>query len=96
MELTWKNAVNATKGVINWYELGIELDFDESDLDVIKANHPDDVMGAKNKCIGKWLDRDPHKSWDKLASALRKIGRINLSDKISEYGPGMLSTIVLA
>ena len=53
-------------------------------------------MAAKLELVSEWLNNDPDKSWDKLASALRQIGHINLSDKISAYGRGMLFSIVLS
>ena len=88
--------MDAIEDVIKWYKLGVQLDFKKSRLDIIKANHPNDVEGAKLELVSEWLNNDPDKSWDKLASALRQIGRINLSDKISAYGRGMLFSFVLS
>ena len=89
-----KHVFNAIKGVIKWYQLGVQLNVNTYRLDVIRANHPNDVEGAKLEFVSEWLNNDPDKSWDKLASALRQIGCINLSDKISAYGRGMLFSIV--
>ena len=88
--------MNAIEDVIKWYKLGVQLDFKKGRLDIIKADHPNDVEGAKMELVSEWLNNDPDKSWDKLASALRQIGHINLSDKISAYGRGMLFSIVLS
>ena len=88
--------MDAIEDVIKWYKLGVQLDFKKGRLDIIKANHPNDVEGAKMELVSEWLNNDPDKSWDKLASALRQIGHINLSDKISAYGRGMLFSIVLS
>ena len=88
--------MDAIEDVIKWYKLGVQLDFKKGRLDIIKANHPNDVEGAKLELVSEWLNNDPDKSWDKLASALRQIGHINLSDKISAYGRGMLFSIVLS
>ena len=88
--------MDAIEDVVKWYKLGVQLDFKRSRLDIIKADHPNNVEGAKIKLVSEWLDNDPDKSWDKLASALRQIGHINLSDKISAYGRGMLFTIALS
>ena len=95
-ELSFKQVFNAIKGVIQWYQLGVQLDLEKSRLEIIKANHPNDVVAAKLELVSEWLNNDPDKSWDKLASALRQIGHINLSDKISAYGRGMLFSIVLS
>ena len=88
--------MDAIEDVIKWYKLGVQLDFKKSRLDIIKADHPNDVEGAKMELVSEWLNNDPDKSWNKLASALRQIGHINLSDKISAYGRGMLFSIVLS
>ena len=89
-ELSFKQVFNAIKGVIQWYQLGVQLDLEKSRLEIIKANHPNDVVAAKLELVSEWLNNDPDKSWAKLASALRQIGHINLSDKISAYGRRML------
>ena len=88
--------MDVIEDVIKWYKLGVQLDFKKGRLDIIKANHPIDVEGAKMELVSEWLNNDPDKSWDKLASALRQIGHINLSDKIFAYGRGMLFSIVLS
>ena len=88
--------MDAIEDVIKWYKLGVQLDLKKSRLEIIKADHPNDVEGAKLELVSEWLNNDPDKSWDKLASALRQIGHINLSDKISAYGRGMLFSIVLS
>ena len=82
--------MDAIEDVIKWYKLGVQLDFKKGRLEIIKADHPNDVEGAKLELVSEWLNNDPDKSWDKLATALRQIGHINLSDKISAYGRGML------
>ena len=89
-DLTEKNILNATKDV-KWYELGIQLDFKSSHLDVIAENHPHNAERAKIRLISEWLQNDPQASWDKLAAALRQMGRQNLSDAITqENGQGIL------
>ena len=88
--------MDAIEDVVKWYKLGVQLDFKRGRLDIIKADHRNDADGAKLELVSEWLNNDPDKSWDKLASALRQIGHINLSDKISAYGRGMLFSIVLS
>ena len=94
LTLTLKNILNATEGVVGWYQLGIQLNFKKSRLDIIRANHPNDVVGAKTELISEWLNNDPGKSWDKLAAVLRQMGHCILSDVISKFGQGMLSNIL--
>ena len=89
-DLTEKNILNATKDV-KWYELGIQLDFKASHLDVIADDHPHKAERAKIRLISEWLQNDREASWDKLAAALRQMGHQNLSDAIAqEYGQGIL------
>ena len=81
--------MNATKDV-KWYELGIQLDFKSSHLDVIADDHHHNALRAKIRLISEWLQNDPEASWDKLAAALRQMGHQNLSEAITqEYGQGM-------
>ena len=94
LTLTLKNILNATVGVVGWYQLGIQLNFKKSQLDIIRANHPNDVVGAKTELISEWLNNDPGKSWDKLAAVLRQMGHCILSDEISKFGQGMQSNVL--
>ena len=88
-ELTLKNILNATKGV-NWYELGVQLDFEASRLDIISEDHPNSARRAKIRLISEWMKNDREASWDKLAVALRLMGHQKISDAIpQEYGQGM-------
>ena len=88
-DLTEKNILNATKDV-KWYELGIQLDFKTSRLDVIADDHHHNAERSKIKLISEWLKNDPEASWNKLAAALRQVGHQNLSEAITqECGQGM-------
>ena len=94
-ELNLKNILNATKGV-KWYELGVQLDFEASCLEIINEDHPNNAERAKIKLISEWSKNDREASWDKLAAALRQMGHQNLSDAIAqEYGQGIWCIIVL-
>ena len=84
-----KNILNATKGV-KWYELGVQLDFEASRLDIITEDNPNNAGRAKIRLISEWMKSDREASWDKLAVALRLMGHQNLSAVITqEYGQGM-------
>lgn len=82
MEFTEKNIFNAITRVVKWYELGLQLDFETYQLDIIKTNHLNDVNGAKINLISEWLNNDKNASWEKLTSALRKMGHRNLADAL--------------
>ena len=68
-----KDLVLAVKGVVNWHDLGLQLGLPEPTLALI-ASHPD-IEGHLRMMLSKWLQFDPEASWEKLATALGKIGQ---------------------
>ncbi len=75
-----------------WYELGIQLDFSTSALNIIRSNNANDVIKAKIELFEEWIKNDPEASWKKLSDGLKKIGHGILSTDIyREYG--MLLTL---
>ena len=81
---------------VRWYELGFQLDFKASRLNVIGDDHPNNAERAKITLISEWLQNDPKASWDKLAAALRQMGHQNLSEAITQaYGQGIQCTVVV-
>ena len=59
-----------------WHDLGTQLLTDDTVgvLDVIKADHPNDVSACCNKMFEKWLELQPDASWSQLIIALGNIG----------------------
>ena len=59
-----------------WYDLGTQLLTADTvgTLDVIKANHPNDVSACCNKMFVMWLELQPNATWSQLIAALRKVG----------------------
>ena len=52
-----------------WKKIGIFLDFEPGELEIIKHNNPVD---AESSCVDmfiKWLQRDPNASWEKFFDA---------------------------
>ena len=59
-----------------WHDLGTALLTNDTvgTLDVIKANHPNDVSVCCNTMFAKWLELQPNATWSQLIAALSKIG----------------------
>ena len=68
-----KDLLIAVKDIVNWHDLGLHLDLPESKLASI-ATHPD-IEGHRRMMLSEWLHFDPEASWEKLATALDKIGK---------------------
>ena len=57
-----------------WRDLGVQLlnpSTSDNILEIIKENHPQDVMGCCKYMLQKWLDTIPDASWNQLLEALR-------------------------
>ena len=65
-----------------WYELGLELQLTEATLDNIRADP--DHTSHKRMMLQKWLQQDPDASWEKLASALTKMGYKAAANRIRQ------------
>ena len=73
--LELRNALTAVEDVADpnkIYELGLQLGLSPATLDGIRADP--DHNSHKRIMLQRWLQQDPEASWDKLASALVKIG----------------------
>jgi hypothetical protein len=68
-----KDLLVAVRDVVNWHDLGLLLGLPESTLASI-ATHPD-VEGHRRMMLSEWLQFDPEASWEKLATALEKLGK---------------------
>ena len=69
-----------------WHDLGTQLLTDDTVgvLDVIKANHPDDVSACCNKMFVKWLELQPDATWSQLITALENIGMESVKQSIMQ------------
>ena len=69
---------------VRWYDLGTELLTDDTvgTLDVIKADHPNDVSACCNKMFVKWLELQPNATWSQLIIALINIGMKATADSV--------------
>jgi hypothetical protein len=67
-----KDLVIALRGVVEYHDLGLLIGLPESELALIDM-HP--VEDRLRKMLSKWLQFDSEASWEKLATALEKIGK---------------------
>ena len=69
-----------------WHDLGTQLLTDDAVgvLDVIKADHPNDVCACCNKMFVKWLELQPDATWSQLITALENIGMESVKQSIMQ------------
>ena len=84
-EAKLKDLQRELKGVVTWFQLGLELDIPDDELLIIR----EDIRGVE-KCLLEvlihWGDREKC-TWTKVVGALVKIGRYVLAEGIAKkYG----------
>ena len=68
-----KDLVIALRDLVECHALGLQLDLPESTLKLIDKHH--DSKDHLRMMLSEWLQFDPEASWEKLATALSKIGK---------------------
>ena len=69
--------------VSDWHTLGIKLGIPDHSLREIRINYSAYGIGRqKQEMITKWLEYDTEASWDKLANALKEMGKRVAASKI--------------
>ena len=76
--------------VLDWHTLGIKLGIPSHSLGEIQMNYSAyGIVRQKQEMITTWLDYDTEASWDKLANALKEMGKHVVATKIwNAYVPG--------
>ena len=77
---------NVSGVATRWHDLGLQL-FDNDAtgiLDVIKADHPNDVTTCCNEMLKKWLEMQHDASWSQLVKALKKTGMNTMANNINK------------
>ena len=69
-----------------WHDLGKELLTNDTvgTLDVIMADHRNDVSACCNKMFAKWLEFQPSATWSQLIAALRNIGMKTAAENVDK------------
>ena len=82
-----KDLQRELKGVVNWFQLGLELDIPDDELLIIRQ---DNILFGVEKCLLEVLihwGNHEKRTWTKVVGALVKIGRYVLAEGIAnKYG----------
>ena len=62
---------------VKWYELGLQLEVEGKDLDVIQANNQNNIEACKREMFSKWLRITPNASYQQVVEALQVVGEIS-------------------
>ena len=54
----------------HWQEIGIFLNIQQGQLDVIKSNNPADANGCCRNLFSKWLEHDDNGTWENIFEAI--------------------------
>lgn len=65
-----KTLTNELKFVTDWHSLGVNLDLEYQQLDVIARNHKGDNKRCKTEMLDCWLHSTPTPTWEGVAEAL--------------------------
>ena len=65
-----------------WYDLGLQLGIEDTELDVIEENNPKDIDACKRKMFKAWLRITPSPSYRQLVEALQTVGEISEADRL--------------
>ena len=73
-------------GKNKWRDLGIELMGQDAvpSLDVISANHTNDVEECCSRMFIKWRQRTPKASWKQLIGALKEVQLTQLASELEK------------
>ena len=73
--------------IINWFDLGLQLNISEDNLDIIKQNNPNDTKACRREMFSAWLEINPDASYRQLVDALHTMGFHNIAERLcTKYG----------
>ena len=92
--LNLKNVCAELSTVSKWYQLGIKLGLQPSQLHQIEQEVPTDIDRRKVEVVYLWLHSTPGASWRHIVTALREIGSPFAADMIEQkYLKGMTTDL---
>ena len=67
-----------------WYDVGVMLfDYEHKIvLDLIRADHPNDMDACCKAMFRRWLEVNPCASWNQLLKALDDLGLVTITNEI--------------
>ena len=70
-----------------WYNLGLQLGIDDTELEVIEKHNPRDLEACQREMFRTWLRTIPSPSYQQLVKALQTVGEISEADRLcKKYG----------
>ena len=71
----------------DWYRLGLTLNLESDDLDIIEEDHRGEKRKQTRKMFQLWLGTQPDPSYEQLIKALRKVGDERVANSLcNKYG----------
>ena len=80
--LNVKNLSSELSTVSKWYQLGIRLGLQPSQLRQIEQEVPTDIDRRKTEVVDLWLQSTPGASWRHIVTALREMGDLTTAERI--------------
>ena len=73
-----------------WYNIGVRLKLEVSDLDAIDAESGIDLEEKFNRMIKSWLKRSASSTWTDMCESLKHptVAMSNVADKVKTMKPG--------
>ena len=95
--LIMKNLSLELSTVSRWYQLGIQLGLQPSQLHQIEKAFPTEIDRCKIKMVDLWLQSTPGASWRHVITALRELGNRTAAERIElkyvKGGRGMTHSV---
>ena len=77
------------RAIVDPYLLGVHLEIPTEDLDLFRANHPNNITQQRTDVINYWLQNSEDITWDSLARAVERMGgRGNLVSRLRKLAEG--------
>ena len=70
--------------VAKWYNLGLQLQVNQEELEKIQSKHPQDDRICQTKMFGVWLREIEHPNYQKLLRALVAIERRDIAMSVCD------------
>ena len=72
---------------VKWYNLGLQLGIEDTELDMIEQNNPKEIDACKRRMFKAWLRITPSPSYQQLVEALQTVGETSEADHLcKKYG----------
>ena len=70
-----------------WYDLGLQLGVEDTDLDVIQSNNLHNLRACRREMFKAWLKMTPTPTYQQLIDALMAVGEVREADTLrKKYG----------